>query len=139
MNAANPPEDSRGAETMKFMEALISRILLGGVLLSMAIVLVGIVLMFAHRSDRIDSAAELKRLTVAAAFPHTVADVYRGVATGQGRAVIALGLIVLLATPILRVAISLVGFAVERDWTYTAICAIVLVLLALSFFLGKVE
>ncbi len=45
------------------------------------------------------------------------------------RAVIQLGLLLLIATPILRVALAVVIFAVERDWQYVLIASIVLGLL----------
>ena len=73
------------------------------------------------------------------AFPHTLGQIVRGVAEGSGQAIMALGLVLLVATPILRVVISMVGFAVQRDHTYTAITAVVLIVLLISFFLGKVE
>ena len=47
-----------------------------------------------------------------------------------------LGLLVLIATPVLRVAASVVLFAIQKDWTYTLITAVVLSLLVLSLVLG---
>jgi uncharacterized membrane protein len=46
------------------------------------------------------------------------------------RAIIQLGLLCLIATPITRVALSMIGFIRERDRTYIAITATVLVILA---------
>jgi uncharacterized membrane protein len=40
---------------------------------------------------------------------------------------------------VLRVAVSILAFAVERDRRYVAITSIVLLLLILSFVLGAVE
>jgi uncharacterized membrane protein len=45
---------------------------------------------------------------------------------------IQLGVLVLLATPVLRVAFSLVAFARERDRTYVGLTALVLLVLLLS-------
>ena len=39
------------------------------------------------------------------------------------------GLVLLMFTPILRVAAAIIGFAVERDWRFVAVSAIVLLLL----------
>ncbi len=50
----------------------------------------------------------------------------------QPLAVTQLGLLVLIGTPVLRVAVSIAGFAAERDWFYVAVTAIVLALLLLS-------
>ena len=48
---------------------------------------------------------------------------------------IALGILLLIATPIFRVAAMVVGFLVERDYLYVAISAVVLSVLTLSLFL----
>jgi len=47
----------------------------------------------------------------------------------HSRGFIQLGLLVLLATPVARVAFSVIGFASERDWLYVAITLGVLALL----------
>lgn len=47
----------------------------------------------------------------------------------QGRGIIQLGLVLLIATPIARVAFAGVGFARQRDWLYVGISCIVLALL----------
>jgi len=123
---------------MQRIEMLISRLLLIGVAASMVTVFLGLALTFVHHPEYLKSAADLKRLTSpVAAFPHTIGEIARGVVAGRGQAVVAFGLILLLATPILRVVISLVGFALERDLTYSILCAAVLLVLFASFLLGK--
>jgi uncharacterized membrane protein len=57
----------------------------------------------------------------------------------EGQAVVTLGLLLLIATPVLRVAISMFLFIYQRDWTYALITLAVLSLLLLSFGLGKIE
>ena len=52
-------------------------------------------------------------------------------------AYVSLGLIVLVATPFVRVLGSLVAFAVERDRTYVLITATVLVVMCFSVLLGR--
>lgn len=52
----------------------------------------------------------------------------------RGRAIIQLGLLVLIATPVARVILSLIGFVIERDWIYTIITAAVLIILSFSLF-----
>ena len=49
------------------------------------------------------------------------------------------GLLLLIATPVVRVAVSILGFVYERDWRYILITSIVLGLLILSFALGRAE
>jgi uncharacterized membrane protein len=51
--------------------------------------------------------------------------------------IIALGLLALLLTPVLRVLVSVVMFALERDWLYTGITLLVFVILIVSFLLGR--
>lgn len=54
----------------------------------------------------------------------------------SGRSLIELGLLVLLATPVARVALSLVVFARQRDWLYVATTSLVLVVLLYSILAG---
>jgi uncharacterized membrane protein len=51
---------------------------------------------------------------------------------GRGRGLIQLGLLLLIATPIVRVAFSIVGFAIERDHLYVGFTVVVLVILLYS-------
>jgi uncharacterized membrane protein len=51
---------------------------------------------------------------------------------GHARGLIQFGLLLLIATPVARVAFSVFGFAEERDWVYVAITLIVLTLLVYS-------
>jgi uncharacterized membrane protein len=120
------------------MEVLISRLLRWGVLTSMALVLAGVAVLFASHPDWFSSKEALSALTdPQARFPHTLGQVARQSARLDGLAVVAAGLMVLIATPILRVAGSVVGFAVERDWVYVALTTFVLLALLASFVIGK--
>jgi uncharacterized membrane protein len=56
---------------------------------------------------------------------------------GRGDALIQLGLLCLIATPIARVLMSLFAFLRQRDWTYVVITAIVLSVLGYSLFVGN--
>jgi uncharacterized membrane protein len=57
--------------------------------------------------------------------------------TSSAARLVTAGLVLLIATPVLRVAASLVLFALERDRAYMLITAVVLLTLALSFILGR--
>jgi len=50
-------------------------------------------------------------------------------------AIVQMGVLILLLTPVLRVALSIVGFAMEKDHTYVLITAIVLMTLMCSIIL----
>jgi uncharacterized membrane protein len=100
-------------------------------------VLIGTIVTFAHHPSYLTSNADLSTLKTSDAFPTTVPDVVRGLVHFEGRAVVMLGLLVLLATPILRVAVSVVTFAQQRDRAFVVITSAVLFLLLLSLGLGK--
>ena len=56
-------------------------------------------------------------------------------ATGEGaaaRVLLHAGIIILLATPVARVAVSIVQYVIARDWTFAVLTTIVLVELAAS-------
>lgn len=55
----------------------------------------------------------------------------------SGRSTIQLGLLLLVATPVARVACSVVGFLLERDYLYTALTLVVLTVLLYSLFFGR--
>jgi uncharacterized membrane protein len=63
---------------------------------------------------------------------HNFSGVLKGIAEGRAEALIQLGVLMLIATPIARVALSVVAFAVDRDRTYVAITLLVLAALVAS-------
>ena len=63
----------------------------------------------------------------------TLSGILGSVARFRGRGIIQLGLLLLMATPVARVAFSVAGFALERDRLYTAVTLAVLGLLLLSY------
>ena len=72
----------------------------------------------------------------AGAAIHSIAAVFRQLRDGSGASIIALGLLVLIATPIARVVFAIIGFARERDLLYTVISFIVLAILIFSLVHG---
>ena len=111
-----------------------------GVVTSLTVIVLGTVLSFVHHPDYVSSRSDLQRLTQpGASFPSTMRDVWPGVREMRGQSIIVVGLILLIATPVLRVAVSIVAFVYQKDWTFVVITSIVLALLLLSFVLGRVE
>ena len=51
--------------------------------------------------------------------------------------VIQFGILLLMATPVGRVAVAAAGFAMQRDLTYVVVALIVLAVLIYSFFWGN--
>ncbi len=122
------------------VEIAISTLLRVGVVSSLAIVVLGTILSFANHPQYLSSHDELGRITgPSAEFPHTLPDVARQAIKLQGRAIIMVGLILLVLTPVARVAISILAFIYQRDWTFVVITAFVLAMLLLSFAMGRVE
>ena len=65
-----------------------------------------------------------------------IRGIVEGVRQLRARSVMQLGMLLLIATPITRVAFSLVGFAMERDRLYVGITALVLAVLLYSLIAG---
>ena len=141
MNTCEPAPVANDTDAkVRRVELLISGLLRAGVALSLALVVTGTLLSFVHHPAYVSSKTELRRLTEpGAAFPHTVSDVIRDLHGWQGRAFVAAGLLILIATPVMRVAVSILGFVYQKDRTFTVITSVVLALLLLSFILGRVE
>jgi uncharacterized membrane protein len=119
------------------VEVLISGLLRVGVSVSLVTILIGLLLMFLHHPDYLRSSADLSRLiNPGAAFPHSIREVMRGAYVLSGQAIVAVGLCMLIATPILRVAVSIVLFGIERDRAFVVITSTVLAVLLISFLLG---
>ena len=124
--------------TVSRTEIIVSDLLRWGVGLSLLLILLGVALMFARHPDYFKAGSDVQRLTTpGAAFPHSLAEEGAGLLALQGRAVVVLGLLTLIATPIVRVAVSIIAFAIDGDWTYVVITSVVLAVLLLSFFLGR--
>ena len=118
-------------------ELIISSVLRTGVLLSMAIILAGTLLTFVRHREYVSSPAELVRLSQPGeAVPQTLQDVLSGVRELRGQSIVAAGLLLLILTPVVRVATSILVFVAQSDRTYVLITSVVLLLLLLSFLLG---
>jgi len=63
-------------------------------------------------------------------------DILRDALAGHALGIIQLGLVLLIATPVARVAFSVVEFAAERDWLYVATTLLVLAVLIYSLASG---
>lgn len=116
-------------------ERVISQLLRFGVLSSFVTILIGTALVFFHHPEYFSSSLELLQLTqLGATFPHTLPDVAREMQNLSGQAVVSVGLLLLIATPILRVAVSVLIFIRQRDRVFSLITLLVLLVLLLSFF-----
>jgi len=111
------------------IEVILGNLLRTGVLLSAAVVLSG-ACVYLHRHAH--EPADYRVFRGEPSEFRTIPGVIRSVINGRGRGLIQLGLLILIATPIARVAFSVVGFAIERDRLYVAFTLIVLAVLLYS-------
>jgi uncharacterized membrane protein len=114
------------------VELIIGNLLRAGVVLAATVVLIGgIFYLSAHGGQRADNhefrGEELR-------FRSPPAIVQAAVEGRSSRAIIQLGLLILIATPVARVVFSVFAFGRERDFTYVGITVIVLIVLLYSLF-----
>jgi uncharacterized membrane protein len=113
------------------MERFIGALLRTGVLLAASLVLAGAVVSLAqHRGQRPD-------YQVFRGEPRTlrgVEGIVRDALALDGPGLVQIGLLVLIATPVARVAFSVLAFAAQRDRKYVVITLIVLAVLGFSLF-----
>jgi uncharacterized membrane protein len=115
------------------VDRLIGAILQGGVLLAGVLVLAGGILYLIHYGM---APANYRVFGVERSEIHSVWPILSGVAQFDGRAVIQLGILVLVATPVIRVLFSVFAFAVQRDRLYVPITLVVLAILCYGLFGG---
>jgi uncharacterized membrane protein len=111
------------------IEVILGNLLRVGVLISAAVVLCGACI---YLSRHAHEPADYRVFKGEPSDFRTISGVIQSVLNGRGRGWIQLGLLLLIATPIARVAFSIVGFALERDRLYVAFTLIVLAILLYS-------
>lgn len=124
------------------VELFIAQLLRWGVFISFVIVALGIGAVMltgqtGYHQIQLNDVNSVVAYRVQPDFPNTLGDVFNGVLAFKPYAIIALGLLVLIAIPVVRVAVSVIAFAIERDWLYVIITAFVLAMLLLSFAIGE--
>lgn len=111
------------------LETIIGQLLRAGVLIAAGVVTVGALAYLAHnysaRADFHTFALESRQL-------RSIPEVAQAAAHFDSKALIQFGLLLLIATPVARVALAVVGFAMERDRLYVIVSSIVLAVLLFS-------
>jgi uncharacterized membrane protein len=115
------------------MEREVGRWLKAGVLLAAAVVLAGGV---AYLIGSGGTPFALQAFRGEPAELRSLAGIVGGAVALDSRAVIQLGVVLLIATPIVRVALTLAGFLRQRDRQYVALTTLVLGLLLFSLLHG---
>ncbi len=134
--AASPTGSERpGGAADRRLEQVLGNLLRAGVWTAAAVVLAGAVIELSRHGGAapryhvfLGEPSELRH----------VGGIVRAAGTLDGRGVVQLGLVLLMATPIARVVFSLVGFALEKDRTYVVATLIVLLVLLYGLVGGPV-
>ena len=115
------------------MEVIMGTLLRVGVISAASVVLIGAVLFFIqHPGTQLNFRAFSSEPARLRKLPLIIREAFEF----KSRAVIQFGLLLLIATPIARVVLSLVGFMLEKDRIYILVTLFVLAILLFSLFTG---
>ena len=110
-------------------ERFLGRLLRSGVVLAGLVTLVGAALRLAARhAEPVHDAT----FHGEPAGLRQAGTIVAGALRGDATAIVQLGVLILVATPIARVAASVVSFALQRDLLYVAVTLVVLTLLLIG-------
>ncbi|HET7110628.1 MAG TPA: DUF1634 domain-containing protein [Gemmatimonadales bacterium] len=115
------------------VEQVVGNLLRIGVLVAAAVAVAGGVAVLVQHGARV---ASYGTFTGETAEFTSIGGIVRGVLALDSRAVVQLGLVLLIATPVARVVFSLVAFLLQRDGLYVVITGIVLAVLVFSLVFG---
>lgn len=116
------------------IEQLVGRLLQIGVLVSAVVTAIGGTMLLARQSAQAPSYDSFRGEPP---MLSTLGGIIQGAAALDPRAIIQLGLLLLIVTPVLRVAFTLVAFLLQHDRKYVVITAIVLTLLLYGLLFGR--
>jgi len=104
-------------------------VLLGGMLVSSALFLIGIIRAMLHPQDYPLTSAWVRQ-------QYHLHTVLHGLATFNPVTLMMVGTVLLILTPLARVVVSIHAFAVDRDHKYVIVTSIVLLVMILTVILG---
>ncbi|AKP67625.1 DUF1634 domain-containing protein [Companilactobacillus ginsenosidimutans] len=113
-------------DEMRDVELIIGKILRVGVIVSAAVIVIGILLYFFNGGAGYPNGE----------WPRRFGVMFQGIAQGKSYAVIMLGIFLLILTPVLRVVVSIYAFAKEHDRLYVYITTAVLIILIFAMIFG---
>ena len=124
---------------MKFkdtdIQSLIGKVLRTGMIVSISIVFFGGIFYVIRHGHSIP---DYKTFTGIPSFMQHAGSLVVAATNFKGQAIIQLGIVLLIATPILRVVCSTIGFALEKDYLYVGISLLVLLIIFASMMGGRV-
>lgn len=113
------------------LEVVVGNLLRAGVMLSAFVVVIGAAVYLMRHGH---SPVEFQLFRGEPAELRSIWGILHAAFTMRGRGIIQLGLLLLIATPVARVAFSIFGFAKERDYMYVAFTTTVFLILLYSMF-----
>ena len=113
------------------LETAMGRMLQIGGIFAATVVLIGSVLYLKHFTGPMPN---YERFYGAPITYESVHGILEGLGSVDSQSLIAIGILLLIATPICRVIFGAVGFSLPRDWFYATVSGIVLFILMFSLF-----
>lgn len=124
-------------------ELAIAYVLRGGVALSGTLIFIGLLAKFGQGNSDLDHTHQLLSGLMSSGMANelaavrSVSEFVRSIGHLTPESVITLGLVVLVALPVVRVAMTVVLFVIERDYVYLAITVFVLAVLVSGIVFGR--
>src|ERR1700735_2410562 len=100
------------------MQVLLGHVLRAGTIVSISIVFIGGIF-FIYRHGQ--SITDYHKFNGIPSFVQTASGIFHGIWALKGQAMIQLGIALLIATPIIRIIFSAIGFVLEKDYMYLGI------------------
>lgn len=116
----------------KDVQLILGTLLRVGVLISSAVIFLGGVIFLSSQYNEVVSFGEFK--PEQAKFTE-ITNIFEGLKTFDGLAIIQFGVLLLIFTPIARVVFSIFSFLIEKDYMYVVIGVIVLCVIITSLYL----
>lgn len=104
-----------------------------GVILSVATSLIGFIKLF---TEGFKMPRKYNLLNMGDSSEKVWGSFWDSLCKGEGMAIIQLGILILILTPLVRIIFALIGYLKEKDYTYVVISLIVLTIMLVSFLTG---
>jgi len=123
----------------KDVELYIGKLLRYGVMLACGITLFGGIIYLYQQQGAMPDYSPIpsgEPFPGVAAYLRELTTILPRILEFDGAAIIQLGVVVLIATPVIRVAFSAVAFLIEKDYLYVVITLIVLAIILVNMIFG---
>jgi len=115
------------------IEQLIGQVLRYGVLISGTVAIIGGIWYLFQKGSGI---ADYRTFNGEPASFTSLTGILKGLGSGSATEIIQFGVVILIATPIIRIVFSLISFMLEKDRLYIVVTLIVLLIILFSMFGG---